>query len=84
MEMVYSLDFFLMLAFAAAWYKAADVEKAPPLLWSGLSVAISLLAWRVFGWGWIGCIMSQIGLLAGITLFKVLKDLKKEPPDAQR
>ena len=55
---------------AVFFYRAAEFEDGPGLLWAALSVAISLLFWMVFRLGWIGIILGQVGLFVGITLFR--------------
>lgn len=74
---LYSLSLVLLLACAAFYYKAAEMEDEPRLLWSGLSVLIYLVTWRVFSWGWMGCLGGQVGLLAAITAVRVLRDRRK-------
>jgi hypothetical protein len=66
----YSYNFILVVAMAIFFYRAGEFEDAPGLLWAALSVAISLLVWMVFGWGWIGIILGQAALFVGITLFR--------------
>jgi len=78
MGLFYSIHFFILLACAAGYYKAADIENVSPLLWSGMSVLTFLLTWRVFGWGIPGNLLGQAALLAGITLFRVIRDSRKE------
>jgi hypothetical protein len=78
MNLLYSIDFVLLLACAGVYYKAADVENVPPLLWAGLSAAIYFLTWRLLGWGIIGNLFGQGLLLAGITIFRVIKDSRKD------
>ena len=76
---IYSVQFVLLLTCAIFWYRAADLEDAPRFVWSGLSVGIFLLTWRLFGWGWLGCLSGQVGLLAGITLVRVLRGSRNGP-----
>jgi len=71
---LYTVQFVLLLACAAAYYKAADVENVPPLLWSGLSVMVFLLTWMVLRWGWFGNLVGQGALLLGIAIFRALRD----------
>ncbi len=69
----YSFQFFLLLACAAFYYKAAELDKASGLLWAGLSILIFLLTWQLLCWGWLGCLAGQAVLFAGITLVRVLR-----------
>ena len=63
----YSLNLVIVIAMAVFFYRAAEFEDGPGLLWAALSVAISLLFWMVFRLGWIGIILGQVGLFVGIT-----------------
>jgi hypothetical protein len=75
---LYSIEFFLLLCFAAAYYKAADIENAPGILWAGLSAFIFFLTWRLLGWGIFGDLIGQAALLGGITAVRVIRDYKKK------
>ncbi len=61
----------IIIAFAIFYHRAAEFENESTLLWSGLSVLISATTLFFFGWGFIGTLFGQIGLLAGITFFRV-------------
>jgi hypothetical protein len=76
MYILYSLQFFLLLACAVGYYKAADIENVSPMLWAGLSVGVFLLTWQLLHWGTIGNLLGQALLLAGITLYRVIRDSK--------
>jgi len=69
----YSFTFFLLLACAVFYYKAAMMEDASGLLWSGLSVLVFGITWIVLGWGWLGCLIGQAALFAGITAVNILR-----------
>ncbi|HZL38094.1 MAG TPA: hypothetical protein VFC78_22450 [Tepidisphaeraceae bacterium] len=73
----YSLDFVLLLACAVIYYKAAEMEDVPGLLWCGLSVGTFFVTWRLLRWGLPGEILGQVGLLGAITLFRVFRDRQK-------
>jgi uncharacterized membrane protein YdcZ (DUF606 family) len=73
----YSIQFVLLLLCAGGYYKAAEVEDAPALLWAGMSAGVFLLTWRVFGWATLGNLLGQVALLAGITLVRLLLDKNK-------
>jgi len=77
--LLYSIQFVLLLCFAAGYYKAAEIENASGILWAGLSVVIFLITWRLFGWGVPGILLGQAALLGGITAVRVLRDFKKSP-----
>lgn len=76
---LYSFQFVLLVACAGLYYKAADIDDASPIVWSGLSVLVFLLTWRIFGWGLLGNLFGQAVLLGAITLVRVLRDRKKPP-----
>jgi len=62
-----------MIACAVFFYRAGEFDGSSGLLWAVLSVAISVVAWRVFGWGILGVLIAQIGLFVGITVFRMLR-----------
>jgi hypothetical protein len=78
---LYSIEFFLMLCCAIGYYKAAEVENVSGFLWAGMSAGIFFITWRVFHWGIFGDLVGQAALLAGITIFRVLRDMKSDPPE---
>jgi hypothetical protein len=64
----------LMIAvFAAFYYRAAEFENESRLLWCGLSIAISLATLFYFHWGLLGTVLGQVGLFAGITIFRMTR-----------
>jgi len=40
-------------------------------------VAVFCITWFVFGWGIAGDLLGQVALLAGITIYRVVRDSKK-------
>jgi len=62
-----------MIACAIFFYRAGEFDGSSGLLWAALSVVISVVAWRVFGWGILGILMAQTGLFVGITVFRMLR-----------
>ena len=71
---VYSFEFVVLLAAAVLYYKAAELEKLDhPMLWAGLSIAVSMFTWRFLSWGVIGCIGGQVVLAIGIGVSRVLR-----------
>lgn len=77
-QMLYSFDFVLLLACAAFFYKAADFEDAPAILWGALSVVLFLFTWLVLHWRIPGNLAGQAALLGAITVVRVFRD-RKEP-----
>ncbi len=59
--------------FAVVYYRAGRLERAPGLLWAGLSVLASLASLRLLGWGVWGVFGLNALLFVGITLFRVLR-----------
>jgi len=43
------------------------------LIWGGLSVVISAVAFFGLGCGWLGISLGQIGLFVGITIVRILR-----------
>jgi hypothetical protein len=69
----YSLQFVMLLACAVFYYKAAEMEDSSGFLWSALSVGVFILTWIVLSWGWLGCLLGQVALFAGITIVRLLR-----------
>ncbi len=63
----------MLVACAIFFHRAAEFENESSLLWTGLSVVIFVMTLFVLGWGWLGCLLGQAGLLLGITFFRVLR-----------
>jgi hypothetical protein len=66
----YSFTFVLLLAYAIFFYRAGESEGSSGILWAGVSVLISVVVWRRLGWGWLGVLLGQVGLFAGITIVR--------------
>jgi hypothetical protein len=73
---LYSIEFLLLLCFAAGYYKAADIENASGILWAGLSALIFFTTWRLLGWGLFGDLIGQAALLGGITAVRVIREFR--------
>ncbi len=69
----YSFNFVIMLVFAIFFYRAGVFDGGPGLLWTALSIAISLLIWQWLGWGLLAMIIGQLGLFISITIFRVIR-----------
>lgn len=69
----YSFSFIMLIAFAIFYYRAGEFEGSSGFVWCAASVAISVVIWRVFGWGWFGILIGQIGLFVGITFFRMMR-----------
>jgi hypothetical protein len=64
------LPFILILGFAIFYHRAAEFENESALLWCGLSVLISMTTLFYFHCGFLGVLLAQVGLFAGITFFE--------------
>jgi hypothetical protein len=65
--------FLLIGVCAAFFYRAAEFENESRLLWCGLSIVISLAALFYLHWGWLGIVLGQVGLFAGIAIFRTTR-----------
>jgi hypothetical protein len=63
----------MIVACAIFFHRAAEFEDESSLLWTGLSVLVSIVSFFAFHWGWLGCLLGQVGLFAGITIFRILR-----------
>jgi len=70
----YSLQSVLLVLFAILYYKIAEAEDSPGVVWAGVSVGVYLVTWRLLGWGYPGNIFGQVALFGGITLWRVWND----------
>jgi hypothetical protein len=75
----YPFELILLLGCAAGFYKAADIENASAILWSGLSLVVFCVTWFVIGWGIPGNLLGQFLLLAGITGARIYRDYRGKP-----
>jgi hypothetical protein len=67
------LAILLIAVCGAFFYRAAEIENASGLLWCGLSVLISVASMFVLHWGLLGVVLGQVGLFAGITVFRMTR-----------
>jgi len=63
----------MIVACAIFFHRAAEFENESSLVWTGLSVVISVMTLFVFRWGWRGCLLGQAGLFLGIAIFRMLR-----------
>jgi hypothetical protein len=63
----------LIVAFAIFFHRAAEFENESGLLWSGLSILISVATLFFFRWGWLGTLLGQAGLFVGIGIFRMMQ-----------
>jgi hypothetical protein len=69
----YSYTFMLILACAVFYYRAGEFEGTSGVAWAGLSVLISLGVWRWLHGGFVAVFLGQLGLFAGITVYRARK-----------
>lgn len=62
-----------MVVFAIFFYRAGMFEGGPGLLWTALSVSISLLIWQWLEWGVLAMIIGQLALFVGIAVFRIIR-----------
>ena len=74
--MFLSFHLVLLLACAALWFKAAEIEHASTVLWTGLSALAFLVTWLVLGWGLLGRMGGQVMLFGGVILVRLLSPRK--------
>ena len=67
------LSIILCVASAIFFYRAAEFEDGLGLIWSGLSLAISVATLFWLHWGWLGTLLAQGGFFVGITLFRMFR-----------
>ncbi|HSY74904.1 MAG TPA: hypothetical protein VK810_05495 [Dongiaceae bacterium] len=67
------LPILIIIAYAIFFCRAAEFEDESVLIWGGLSVTISAVAFFGLGCGWLGISLGQLGLFVGITVFRILR-----------
>jgi hypothetical protein len=74
---------YLVILFIIVWASIysyiGETEYGNSVLLPTLSVLLSLVTFFIFGWGWLGGILAQLGIGVILMLFKLLR---KEPPEA--
>ena len=73
---VYGLDTIVIIAFAVLYHKAAQIENQSALLWTGLSIIVSL-AIRIIGLGLLALVVGQVLLYLAIALVRLLISILK-------
>ena len=67
--LVSALTFFLM-----GQYEARDGSRSNGVLWAALSLAVSWLVLSISQGGLFPMLLGQVGLFAGIAVFRVVRD----------
>lgn len=75
--LIYSIEFVLLVVCMAIYYKAAEMEHEPALLWMGISVAVYVFTWRHLRWSWFGCLLGQFALASGIAVVRAINEMRK-------
>ena len=70
---LYSFTFVLLLACAVFFYRAGEFDGSSGLAWAALSILISVAIWRWLHGGVLAVLLGQVGLFAGITLYRSWK-----------
>lgn len=65
------------IACAIFWYRGAQHENIPPLVWVGPSLVISILAIFALKQGWIAVAVGQVALFLAITIYRTMADERK-------
>jgi hypothetical protein len=73
---VYGLDTIVIIACAVFYYKAAEVENASTIIWTGLSLIVSLSI-RILGFGLIVLIIGQVLLYLAITIVRLFSSTRE-------
>ena len=69
----YSFTLIVLVVCAVFFYRAGEFEGSSGAAWAGLSALISVAIWRGLHGGVIAVLLGQIGLFAGITLYRSRK-----------
>lgn len=69
----YSFTFLLVVACAIFYYRAGKFEGTSGLAWAALSVIISMAVWQGLHWGFFAIVLGQLGLFAGLTVYRTWK-----------
>ena len=73
---VYGLDAIFLFGFAIFFYKLADIENCSKLLWTGLSIIVSLgVRLLSFGLGYL--VLGQAGLYLIIAVVRAMLSKRK-------
>lgn len=64
----------LAVAFAVFYYRIGDQEYRSGILLGGLSIALWLVASFLLGFGWLGCLLVQVGLYVALTIWNLASD----------
>ncbi len=67
---IYSPTFILGVVCTIFYYRAGEYENSSGVVWAALSAVVSLVLWTVAHVGFLGTLLGQVGLFAGLTLWR--------------
>jgi|GEM_PF-3905695 len=79
--MLSDFRFIVMTGFAVFYFRAAQLDDSSPILFSGLSVIVSLIVWTRWGWGFWGMVLAQFLLFVLIAIFRIAREIPSRRRD---
>ncbi len=76
--MIYTFGLVIMLACATFFYHAGEEAYSSGTPLAVASIVLWLVAAYFLAFGWLGCILVQVGLFAALTARNVMKDKTKK------
>jgi hypothetical protein len=67
------LPIVIMLAFAVFFHRLAEFEDESGPVLTGLSILISAATVFYFHWSWLGVVLGQAGLFAGLVIVRLVR-----------
>jgi hypothetical protein len=71
---LYTYQIFFVVGCAVLFYRVADMEDESTIIWPGLSIGIYLVTLCVLGWGLLGNLLGQAGLMAVMVAVRMVRD----------
>ena len=71
------LTLFLMVAAALFYFRLGEHEYGKGFATAGASIAVSLFTQVLLGWGWLGFVVGQVVVLAGLTWYNMRRHAAK-------
>jgi len=72
--MIPGFELVIMLACFVFYYRLGESEYTSGILLGGLSIGLWLAGSHLLAFGWLGCILLQVGLFAALTLWNLVRD----------
>jgi hypothetical protein len=76
--MIPTFGLVMMAACAALFYHAGEEQFSSGIPLAAVSIGLWLAAAYFLGFGWLGCILVQVGLFAALTARNVMRDKPKK------